>query len=101
MEAKHLILKYHLDELRDHVNDGWRNYEEAKTLKEYDEQEEARNFLTEARKRTDSADKEVDNISMLSKKYDLNLCDNILISLYDDILYRLDQLKEKVERMKF
>lgn len=100
MEAKHLVLKYHLERLEDHINDGWKNYENAKHLKEHGEMEEAREFLNYAKKRADEGDREVDMIDSLAKKHDINLHDNALISLYEGILYRLDQLQDKIEKMK-
>lgn len=100
MEPKHYILKCHLEELEDHINDGWRNYEKAKNLKDYGENEEAREFLNHAKKRADEGDREADTIESLANKHGINLHDNALISLYDGVLYRLDQLQDKIAKMK-
>ncbi len=100
MDAKHYILKCHLNELQDHINDGWCNYEKAKNLKDLGEDEESRNFLTKAKKRADDGSREVEEISSFTKKHDIDTKDNAFSSLYDGVLYRLDELHSKIEKMR-
>ena len=94
MENKHYILRTHLYRLKDHINDGWQDYEDGKKFKQMNEPNEAKDSFDCARQRAEMAQREVKKIEDI----DINLEEDDLYFLYEDVLDRLDMLKDKVSK---
>ncbi len=98
MEGKMLALKYHVEKFKDDVNDSWDLYQKAKNLKEAGDIEESRKFLNYSKDRSDYAEKEDQCIRDHINRNSIDVKENAYSSLYDDLVYRLDTLKRKIEK---